>query len=79
MESKVKKERNHISILMLRRSDQWSGSSFLGDHFIAVERGRQLYVIVLFSVGSAYMVWCHLVLERGRQSLLTVLYRTLGC
>ena len=62
-------------MLLLRISYKWRGSSFLGYHFIMASRGRKLYVIFLFVVGSAYAVWCSIVLSCGRKSLLPVLYR----
>ena len=40
-------------MLSLRRYYQLRVSSFLGQNFIAIARGRKLYVIVLFGVGSA--------------------------
>ena len=64
-------------MLLLRGYEQWCGISFLGDHFRTVAKGRTLYVIVLFCVGSAFVVMCHLVLVCGRQYLLPVFYRVL--
>ena len=64
-------------MLLLRVYEQCRGISFLGNYFSAVFRGRKLYVIVLFCVGSTYVVWCCLVLACGRQFMLPVLYRIL--
>ena len=61
-------------MLLLRRYEQWRGISFLGDHFITVGRGRNLYIIFILCVDSAYVVQCCLVLVCGRKSLLLVLY-----
>ena len=61
-------------MLLLRGSKQCREISFLGDCFSAVDIGRKLYVIVIFCVGSAYVVWYHIVLMCGRKYLLLVLY-----
>ena len=53
-------------MLLLRGYEQWRGISFLGDHFSAVAIGRKLYVIILFYVGSAFVVLCRRSLECGR-------------
>ena len=79
MYSKVKKERNHISMLLIKIYEKWRGGYLFGDHFSTVARGRKLYFIVLFRVGSAYVVWCSLVLACGRQSMILLFYITIGC
>ena len=66
-------------MLLLRGYGQCHGIYFLRYHFSAVARGRKFYVIVIFCVGSAYVVLCRLVLVIGRQSLLPVLYIRLVC
>ena len=67
-------------MLLLRGYYKWRGISFLGDHFSTVAIGRKLNVIVLFCVGSSYVVLCCLVLVCGIQYLLLVLYRVFfGC
>ena len=45
-------------MLILRGYEQWSGISFLGDHFRMVARGRKLHVIVPVCVGSILVVLC---------------------
>ena len=64
-------------MLLLKGYEQWRGIYFIGDHFSAVARGRKLYVIVLFCVGSVYVVLCRIFLVCGRQYLLPVFYRML--
>ena len=66
-------------MLLLRRYEQWRRSSFIGENFSTVVRGRKLYVIVIFGVDSAYVVPCCLVLKCVRQYLLLTLYITLVC
>ena len=73
------KERNHISMFLFRELAQWCGFSFLGDRFSVVLIGRKLYFIVPFCVRLAYVVRWGIVLACGRQSMLTVLYRSLVC
>ena len=62
-------------MLLLIVSEQWRGIFSLGDHFSAVARGRELYVILLLCVGSVYVVLYFIVLVCGRQSLLPLFYR----
>ena len=66
-------------MLLIRIYEECRVISFLGNHFSAVARGRMLYVIVLFFVGSAYVVLCCLVLVSGIKSLLPVFYRIIVC
>ena len=66
-------------MLLLRGYDQWCGISFLGDHFSAVARERNFYVIVLVYVGSAYVVLCCHVLVCGRKLMVMVLGIELPC
>ena len=56
---------------------QWRGSSFLRDHFRTLARGRKLYFIVLFLVGSVCVVLCCLVLVCVIQYMFSLLYRML--
>ena len=62
-------------MLLLIVYEQWSGISFLGDHFSAVARGRKLCVLVLVYLGSAFVGLCSFVQVCGRQCLFMVLCR----
>ena len=45
-------------MLMLRVYEQWCGISLLGDHFIAVARGRKLCVLILICLVSSFVGIC---------------------
>ena len=62
-------------MLLLRVYEQWSGISFLRDHFSAVLRGRKLCALILVYLGSAFVGLCCSVLVCARQLIFLVLCR----
>ena len=45
-------------MLLLRVYEHWRGISFLGDHLIKVARGREVCVLILVYLGSAFVGLC---------------------
>ena len=62
-------------MVRIRGYEQLRGISHFWDHFSMVARGRKFCVVVLFYVGSSYVVLCCLVPVCGIQYLLLLLYR----
>ena len=62
-------------MLLLRVYEQWSGISFLGDHFGVVARGRELCVLIFVYLGFAFVGLCFSALLCGRQLIFLVLCR----
>ena len=66
-------------MLLIRVYEQWHGTFFIGDYFSAATRGSKMCVIIIFYLGSAFVVLCRSVLVGGRQLIFLVLCRKRDC
>ena len=64
-------------MLLLKVYEQWRGISVLGENFRAVERGRELCVVILIYLGSAFLSLCCRVMVCDGQLIFLVLCKKL--